>query len=345
MIFSSRTLRVACVAVLATSLAACGGHSKKKVASPTPSSTVPTTTAAPSTTPPPPGLKVNPFTGLKPSNNRVAAVKIDDTANGRPPVNLDKADIVYIEEVEGGLTRLLAVYNTQLPTVEPVRSTRASDPELMAQYGPIAYVASGGAPNPLQVLDRSNLRSVINDRGGAGFSRDYNRPAPYNLSSDLSAAATAVKGAGAKDVGFTWAPYFSSLSRYPSGQVVNTVVGGTGINFQYDKALKRYVRLIGGTPLQTAAGKVVSTPNVVVQFCQVTAYPQDVDVVGNISQYTHTIGKGKVVVFRDGRRIQGIWSRPTAASGTTLTTPAGSPIPLELGGTWVVLVATGAPLS
>ena len=70
------------------------------------------------------------------------AVKIDDTGNGRPQRGVDLADIVYIEQAEGGLSRLIAVFATNKPVVEPVRSVRASDPELLSQYGPITLVAS-----------------------------------------------------------------------------------------------------------------------------------------------------------------------------------------------------------
>ena len=85
----------------------------------TPSPTKSSAKPAPKPKPKPKPPAGNPLTGVgKPSSNGVVAVKIDDTANGRPQMNLDKADIVYIEQVEGGLTRLLAIYNTQLPTVE-----------------------------------------------------------------------------------------------------------------------------------------------------------------------------------------------------------------------------------
>ncbi|MCU1657414.1 MAG: hypothetical protein JWO57_2070 [Pseudonocardiales bacterium] len=345
MIISSRALKLACVAVSAVALAACSGsHHAKQSASavitpPTPSPT-PTKKAAPKLPP-----AVSPFTGIgKPSTNPVVAVKIDDTANGRPQVNIDKANIVYIEQVEGGLTRLLAIYNTQLPTVEAVRSTRASDPELVAQYGPIAYVASGGAPNPLQVLDRSNLKSSINDRGGPGFARDGSRSAPYNLTANLALAGQTLKAPRAKSIGLTWSAA-ANLTHRPKGLSVQTVVGGTPVRFDWNAGLHRYVRVIDGAVQRTASGTLISTPNVIVQFCQVTVYPQDVDVMGNPSQFTHTIGTGKVVVFRNGHRVDGTWTRPKATSGTTLRTSLGKPLALAPGGAWVVLVATNAPLT
>lgn len=348
MISSRRSLRSAAVAVVALSLAACGGSHPKPAASsssptPTPTATAPSTTTAPAPVAAP---AINPFTGGKPSPNGVVAVKIDDTANGRPQVNIDKADVVYIEQVEGGLTRLLAVYDTTLPTVvEAVRSTRANDPELMAQYGPVAYVASGGAPNPLQVLARSNLKVDTNDGGGPGFARDNSRSAPYNLTANLALIAKALHPPKAKSIGFTFAPYSAAIARTPRGGSLQTVVGSTPVRFVYDAVHHRYVRVIDGVGARTAAGVLIATPNVLVQFCSVTVYPQDVDVLGNPSMYTHTVGKGAVILFRDGHRIAGTWSRPTATAGTTLRSASGAPLALAPGGVWVVLVATGAPLT
>jgi hypothetical protein len=314
-------------------------------ATPTPTPTTPTATATTSAAAPKPKpAAINPFTGGKASNNPVVAVKIDDTAHGRPQVNTDKADIVYIEQVEGGLTRLLAIYNTTLPTVEAVRSTRASDPELVEQYGPIAYVASGGAPNPLEVLARSNLKTSINDAGGPGFTRDGSRPAPYNLMSNLAVVGAALKAPKAKPVGLTWSA-LTKVSTTPKASTVQTVVGGTPVRFDWNASLRRYQRVIDGAVQHTASGKVIATPNVIVQFCSVTVYPQDVDVMGNPSQFTHTIGSGRVVVFRNGHRLEGTWSRPKGTSGTVLRSRLGRPLDLAPGGAWVVLVATGAPLS
>src|SRR5689334_24430520 len=114
--------------------AALGGCTSSSSGTPTTSAPAPPQSSA---APPAPLPKVNPLTGGKASRNPVIAVKIEDTALGRPQVGTNKADIVYVEQVEGGLTRLMAIFNTTLPNVEPVRSVRPSDPELALQYGHI----------------------------------------------------------------------------------------------------------------------------------------------------------------------------------------------------------------
>lgn len=321
-------------------LTACGG--KKKESNQTSASVKPSTstsTPAPKPTPKP-AAKVNPLTGIgAPPGGPVIGVKVDDTANGRPPIGLEKADVIYIEQVEGGLTRMLAVFATHKPTVEPVRSVRASDCELLRQYGRVILVASGGGGQSLPTLDRSGLVGVINDRGGAGFSRDYNRVAPYNLSSDLAAVSRLVKGEGSRDVGFTWSKTDARLAKARAGLAVHATVGSTPVTYEWNTRLQRYVRMIDGSALTAASGTPISTANVLLQFGQVRADPTDVDVMGNVSHYTKTVGNGRVVLFRDGKRIDGKWSRPRADAPTRYTDMYGKPLLFELGGVNVILTA------
>ncbi len=74
----------------------------------------------------------------------VLAVKIDNVAPARPHTGLEGADIVYVEQVEAGLSRILAVYSADLPPViGPVRSARETDLELLRQFDRPALAFSG----------------------------------------------------------------------------------------------------------------------------------------------------------------------------------------------------------
>jgi hypothetical protein len=286
----------------------------------------------------------DPLTGGKVVKGAVVAVKIDDTARGRPQAGIDEADIVYIEQVEGGLTRTIAVFHSRKPhPIGPVRSVRANDPELLTQYGRIAFVASGGGGDSLPLLDKSVLRSDINDRGGPGFVRDGNRPVPYNLMLDLRALPASF-GAQAKSIGFTWSRATTILRGRAKATHVSTVVGGTPVNFTWSAALHRWIRVINGANQRAADGALISTPNVIVQFCKGHVNVHDIDAAGNPGFFTESIGHGRVVVYRDGHSIDGFWTRKNIGSATTLVDKHGKTIPLVPGGAWVVLVATGAPL-
>ena len=64
------------------------------------------------------------------------AFKIDNVGAARPQSGINQADVVYEELVEAGLTRLIAIFQTESPSVVgPIRSARTSDPILIS--GPI----------------------------------------------------------------------------------------------------------------------------------------------------------------------------------------------------------------
>lgn len=319
-----------------TAIGGCSSDAKPKAA--------PVTTPA---TPPavPTVAAINPLTGVAGSpTGPVIAVKMDDTAGGRPSKGLEKADVIYIEEVEGGLSRMVAVFASAKPSVRAVRSIRASDMELLGQYGRIIVVASGGNAGSIRALDRSTLHSVINDRGQVGFFRDRSRPSPYNVVSDLAKVSAAVKADGVRDVGFTWAGSDPRLAGAKPAATVSTRVGTTPVSFVWDAKLARYVRIVGGRRVVTASGAPVAKPNVLVQFCQIKVNPSDVDVNGVPSMSTQSVGAGRVVLFRDGKRIEGKWSRQSIGAPTTFTDTAGKPLLLAPGGTFVALVRLGAPV-
>jgi hypothetical protein len=324
--------------------AACSGSSSHKAS---PTATMPTPTLTPQKSVAPKSAPKNPLTGVGPvPKHPVIAVKIDDTAPGRPQRSIDKADIVYIEAVEGGLTRLAAIYGTNMPTVGYVRSTRPSDPDLLLQYGKITEAYSGGAHDSLPRVRASGITSWSNDAGAPYYFR-----APHagdhgyiNLALNLAAVARKTKTNRPKSIGFT---FNTSFAGQPSstGTDVRTTVGATGVEFRYNPKTHKYRRYIDGQPQTAADGRPVTATNVIVQSCIITPHPQDTDVDGNPAQFTTTVGTGAVSVFRGGRRIDGSWSRQSPLRGTYFHTSTGHLITLAPGNTWFALVKKGTRTS
>ncbi|MEO8162462.1 MAG: DUF3048 domain-containing protein, partial [Ilumatobacteraceae bacterium] len=60
----------------------------------------------------------SPLSGLPGGSDMpVVMVKLDNTGLARPHTGLIDADLVYVEQVEWGLTRLAAMYNRKFPKV------------------------------------------------------------------------------------------------------------------------------------------------------------------------------------------------------------------------------------
>ncbi|MCW2495379.1 DUF3048 C-terminal domain-containing protein [Jatrophihabitans sp.] len=357
MIISVRAHRAALAAlgtVCVFASAACGGGGHS-AATPTPSvPSTSTTVASPTPTKTvKPAPKVNPYTGIGAvPKTPTIAVKVDDTAPGRPQRGIDLADVVYIEAVEGGLTRLAAIYGTNKPVVGYVRSTRPSDPDLLLQYGKITEAYSGGAHDSLPRVKASGITSWSNDAGAPYYSRVNRSESTYiNLVLDLAKVAAKTKSALPKSNGWTFRSSLAGLTTSVGTDVRTRVTGsyaytsGTAVEFRWSTTLRKYVRYINGVAQHAADGKLVTATNVIVQSCKVVSHPADTDVNGNPSQFTTTTGTGAVSVFRGGKRINGTWSRPKLNNGTKLKTSAGGVLPLQPGNTWVVLVRTGEPIS
>jgi Protein of unknown function (DUF3048) N-terminal domain len=86
----------------------------------------------------------------------VLAVKIDNIVYARPQTGLNYADIVYVLPVEGGLSRVLAIFSSHYPPVAGlVRSAREDDLQLPRQFGRAAFAYSGATPALLPYIQRT----------------------------------------------------------------------------------------------------------------------------------------------------------------------------------------------
>ncbi|MEV5444174.1 DUF3048 domain-containing protein [Streptomyces sp. NPDC052644] len=323
---------VAAVAVaLALLLARCGTDG--------PAPTAPVTSPPPSATPPDrtAGPRVSPFTGLPGRTGPVLAVKIDNVRAARPHTGLGAADLVYVEQVEAGLTRFLAVYASQQPPrVGPVRSARESDVELLRQFGRPALAYSGVRSALKGFLQDAPLYALPPERAPAAYVRDPGRPAPHNLYLRPGRAlAAAPDTTPARDIGFRFG------AAPPGGRQVDehTVrFPAARYTFTWSPDGGRWLVSLDGAPARTTDGGRVGAKTVVVQYVTVrpSAYA---DRGGNVTPYTETVGSGTALVLRDGKAHDARWSRPSATGGTSFTTPAGAPLAFAPGQVWVVLAA------
>ncbi|MFI8965860.1 DUF3048 domain-containing protein [Streptomyces sp. NPDC053493] len=295
----------------------------------------PSPTPAPATSPPAtPPAGVSPFTGLPARPGPVLAVKIDNVPPARPHTGLPAADLVYVEQVESGQTRLMAVYSSRLPDrVGPVRSARESDLALLRQFDRpvLAYSGVQSALDPL--LRAAPLHLVSESSRPGAFRRDAHRAAPHNLYLLPARALATAPGAGhAKDIGFRFGPApadgtpaNSRTVRFPAARYT----------FTWTPAEHAWRVTMDGRsdgPLRPAT--------VVVQHVQVRS-SRFHDFLGAVSPYTVTTGSGTAQVLRDGRSYEARWSRPDAAGGTTFTTPNGAPLNFAPGQVWVLLTGDG----
>lgn len=295
-----------------------------------PSDPVPSLVPSIAPSPPP----VSPFTGLPTDLGApVLCVKIDNAEVARPQSGLELADLVYVEPVEGGLSRLLGVYQSRVPpVVGPVRSSRASDVELLANFGRPALAFSGAAAEVGALVAHAPILDVSAIARAGDYRRDRRRPMPHNLYGDANRLREG--GAPPRDIGFRFGPPPPGGRPVPGTEVRYPA---TAIGVQWVPAESRWVISMDGSPLTSASGPRPGAATVVLQRVSVHATSVH-DAAGAASPFAATVGSGDVVVLRDGLAFSGSWSRPTPDAITTFNLPDGSPLTFASGPVWVILV-------
>jgi hypothetical protein len=246
------------------------------------------------------------------------------------------ADIVYVEQVEGGLTRLMAVYHTALPTeVGNVRSVRTTDAELLPVFGVPALVFSGGAGGPIDALAATAVVPFSEDAGSPGFFRSDSTSAPYNLHANLQTVAANTSLSQPNSPGFVFAATDPRVDAGPAATSLAVQFQAARTGFIFTDG--RYQLLRNGEPQSDASGAPIVTDNVL--FQNVDFEPDgNVDSVGSPSFISHSVGSGTFTLYRDGHAISGSWNRPAADQPTQYLDGAGQPVPFKPGKTWVALV-------
>ena len=266
------------------------------------------------------------------------AAKIDNTSASRPRTGLAFADVVYVEPVEAGLTRLLCVWSSRMPAeIGPVRSGRQTDVDLLANYGKVAFAFSGGSAATVAALEQGAQVNLSNDASGVGFYRAGTRRAPYNVIGRTSALLARAGGSVRPgDPGFRFGPA-------PSGGApatdVSTSWPASRISLVYDAARHAWRVSIDGVPDTDADGTPHYAGTVVVQHVPVQL-SANVDVNGVHTPLATVIGSGAAEVLRDGKVWRGTWSRASATAPTSFM--VGSQVmSMAPGPVWVLLVPQG----
>jgi hypothetical protein len=297
---------------------------------------------APPTTPPP-ASSVASLSGLPGTAGKpVVAVKIDNTSAGHPQYGLNDADIVYVEQVEAGITRLMAVFQSTMPTrVGPVRSGRESDLEILAAYGKVGLAYSGAQPQVNALIHASPQVTVEEDFTGV-FTRDRSRYAPYNLYVDTAKFLQRHPSVTtANDIGLHFAAAQIGAPITSVTSLTARMSQSVTIGFTYDAANHRWLDSQGGAPVYVAGNSRVWTTNVLVQEVSVVA-SRFRDVNRQNTPLSHTVGSGNIRVLRpDGTMLTGTWSRKDAKSPTVYKDAHGQQITFAPGRTWILLVKKG----
>ncbi|CAN2202922.1 Protein of unknown function DUF3048, C-terminal domain containing protein [Candidatus Nanopelagicaceae bacterium] len=282
----------------------------------------------------------NSLSGRIGSDGPILVVKIDDTPPAHPQAGLEDADVVYIEQVEGGLTRLAAVFSSNIPkVVGPVRSARISDIEILQQYGRVAFAYSGAQSKLLPVIAAANLENLGAQRQSPEiYANDPLRIAPTAMmlqAQKLMANVAEAKLPIALSKSIGWS--------FGDGPDTGTAISSVKVSWpanSYDAtwsiSQERWLLSQRGVPDLSASGWQLGPTTFVIQLVAITASEYH-DKIGGVTPFSSTVGTGTGYVLRDGLAIAANWTRPTADEGTKWIDKSGREIKFASGQIWIAL--------
>ena len=281
------------------------------------------------------------FTGLAGENKQILVVKIDDTNAAHPQIGVESADVVYVEQVEGGLTRLAAIYTSKLPPlIGPIRSARISDIELLAQFGRVGFAYSGAQSKMRPVIAAANLENLSAERNPPSiYGKDPDRPGPVDmiLKPDLLLERA---NANPKIRIETATASVFPFGDAPKGET-NTAVAkvkwpSAKYELRWDSTNEKWLIYFNEKPNMAANGEHLYADTAIIQIVSITPSIYG-DKFGEITPFSKTIGSGKAVMLRDGFSYQIRWQRNLESDVTTWMSEDGGVANFKPGRTWIFL--------
>jgi Protein of unknown function (DUF3048) N-terminal domain/Protein of unknown function (DUF3048) C-terminal domain len=270
------------------------------------------------------------------------AVKIDNYPAGRPQSGLDKADIVFEEPVEGGITRYAAVFQCQdASLIGPARSARNIDIGILGQLG-TPLLAHVGGINP--VLANINASPLVNVDLGSSNSLMIHPPGKVPPDADYT--STSIVYGTHPSMTTPPQPLFSYSTAPPGGgtpvSTLNINFSGTSnVTWKWNATTNTFQRYYNATtPDMLANGVQNQTPNVVVQYVQISYGPWAENSQGGLEVQAdlYPNASGTAEIFRNGMAYAATWHRGALGDPTQFVNAFGVPIALQPGTTWVELV-------
>ena len=290
----------------------------------------------------------NPLTGLEDISadkikNRPVAVMVNNITTAQPvQTGLTKADIVYETEVEGGITRLMAVFQdiTATEKIGAIRSARYPYVDLAMGHNAI-YVHCGQdntycAPHLKDTDDVDLMVKNYGVRIKNGLATEHTL---YAYGEKLWSS---VQNDGHKTTASTAAPWVSFAEEdapVALESTANTVDIKASASyrtvFKYDAAKGKYTRYYGNTIRKDYfTGATVDMKNVFILFTTIRNYSDNYH-----RQVMLDSGDGYYCVNGTYTAIK--WSKGAAKNGFKFTKADGSELTVNPGNSWVNIVNIG----
>lgn len=308
---------------------------------------------------PPPVLYRHPLTGApleQPWSGKFTAVMINNLKYAMPQHGISQADILYEVEVEGDITRCMALFSdlSKVGVIGPIRSARTAFNSISVSFD-APLVHCGGSNLALNGMygdyndTIANWQHIDQAYNGKYFYRDSER---YNngyawehtlfTKGESLQQAMEAKGYN-KPTDKSFGLQFSEnviLNGEKAEEIVVKFKFGKTTKFVYNTETQRYKMIQHGKDnVDGNTGEAVTFKNVIAIYTK----QWYADSAGH--KYYDTIGSGEGYAAINGQIVPILWSREGLRKPFIYTLKDGTPLTLDVGTTYVALVGIKNPIS
>ncbi|MDD4036287.1 MAG: DUF3048 domain-containing protein [Bacilli bacterium] len=279
------------------------------------------------------------------SDERSIAFMIDNHLDARPQVGLQKAYMVYEVIVEGGMTRMMALFKDQNDVVVgPIRSSRHYFLDYAFDNDAV-YVHFGFSPqasNDIIKFGVNNINGISSD--GGLFWRDNSIAAPHNAFTNVNSVKNRLpnkKYRVTTDKGM-----LLNYSKEPlelnndDSKVVNSVKvqysKSYSVKYSYDSKNKVYNRYIGNLPHYDRVTKEQYTAKNIIVYNVKNYNIGD----GTARQQLETVGSGTGYYISEGYAVPITWVKSSRSAKTIYKDTSGNPLTVNYGNTFIHIQPT-----
>ena len=287
------------------------------------------------------------------SNTRPYAVMINCHNGALPQAGLDKAYMVYELMVEGGITRMMALYkDTEVDKIGSVRSARTQYLDYVYENDAI-YGHAGGAADALKRISSEGINDVDVD-GQYGF-RDTSLDRAWEHKLFTS---TKLLGEGVSNRGYRATTEVKSLLKYSADEIDLSKLDGSSAasnisikysdyrtsNYIYDSENKVYLRSMNDTKnVDLVTGEQYKVKNIIIYGVNYSNYCDH-----GYCAYVKmdNVGTGEGYYVSNGYSIPITWSKSSKNDRTIYKVKSsGEELVVNDGNTYIQIYPTSGGLS
>lgn len=269
----------------------------------------------------------------------VTAIMIENSSEARPQSGLKEGEVIYEAIAEGGITRLLVLYQQNKPQlIGPVRSVRPYYLDWVRPYD-ATIIHVGGSAQALSEVRNGSYRDIDQFFNAGTYWRVSDRFAPHNVYTSFEKidAANVARGYATSNP----KPFLRADSKPSSPSTatsINIHMSGAAYDstYAYNKATNSYDRFQGGSAYTDREAGQLNPKVLVVMSVNYSIEFQDTN-----REVVQTSGTGPVKIFQNGSVVEGTWQRASRDEQLGFVDVSGSPIKLANGQTWISAIPSG----